>query len=347
MTCYHPLIRVEYQNVWVTAKDGHKFKKGKILKTDEYEKFKKINDENVEIQRIPCGQCIGCRLDYSKMWATRCMCEANQWTDNWFITLTYDEENLPIPEQIIDKETGTIYTNKYGNWQGCLQPKDLQLFIKRLRSFYKRHYNHDNIRFYACGEYGSERQRPHYHIICFNLPVPPEKLEHLFNNEDYEPIYKCQEIEQCWGKGLVAIGKVTWSSCAYVARYVTKKIRGQQANEYYYTKGQIPEFVRMSRKPGIGKDFYEANKQEIYDLDYLLAHTCKGNSLTVKPPKYFDKLYEIENPKEYEELKKKRKEAGERSENIKQGKTSLTIKNQGIIEEQEKLRQAAALKRSL
>jgi hypothetical protein len=45
--------------------------------------------------KIPCGQCIGCRLEYSRQWAMRCHHEASLHIFNSFITLTYDPEHLP------------------------------------------------------------------------------------------------------------------------------------------------------------------------------------------------------------------------------------------------------------
>lgn len=346
MACYHPKIRIEYQNVFLTAKDGHTYKKGVIMSKDNYEHWKKNNEEIVKISRITCGQCIGCRLEYSKNWATRCVLEAKNHKENYFITLTYDDEHLPIKRQMINDETGEIYYND-GSWTGTLKPEDMEKFVKDLRRYYKYHYNHDGIRFFYCGEYGETTQRPHYHIILFNLPISKDKLKYKFTNEEYQPIYECEEIQKIWGKGLIAVGAVTFSSCAYVARYVTKKKTGHQAKEEYLRKGQIPEYVRMSRKPGIARKYYEENKEDIYKTDVLIQSSCKRNILKVKPPKYYDKLFDLDYPERMEEVKNKRKERAEMAENIKFSSTTTLIKHQLQGEERTKYLKTKVLTRNL
>lgn len=346
MACYHPKIRIEYQNVWLTAKDGHQYKKGIIMSKDNYEHWKQNNEEIVKISRIPCGQCIGCRLEYSKNWATRCMLEAKEHPQNWFITLTYDNEHLPIKGQVVNDDTGEIYYND-GSWKGTLNPEHMQKFIKDLRRYYKYHYNHDGIRFFYCGEYGETTERPHYHIILFNLPIEKDKLKYKFTNEEYQPIYECEEIQKIWGRGLIGVGAVTFSSCAYVARYVTKKKNGARAKEEYLIKGQIPEFVRMSRKPGISRNYYEENKENIYNTDVLIQSTCKGNILKVKPPKYYDKLYDLDNPERMEQIKDNRKKRAEMAENVKFSSTTTLIKHQLQGEEKTKLLKTKILTRKL
>ena len=95
---------------------------------------------------VPCGQCIGCRLERSRQWAIRCYHEASMYERNSFVTLTYDDESLPLG--------------------GTLVFRDFQLFMKRLRKQYGA-----GIRFYACGEYGEKFGRPHYHVCLFNFEL--------------------------------------------------------------------------------------------------------------------------------------------------------------------------------
>lgn len=346
MACYKPKIRVEYQNVWLTAKDGHTYKKGVVMSKDDYEKFNKINEESVKISRIPCGQCIGCRLEYSKNWATRCVLEAKETPNNYFITLTYDDEHLPIPKYMINQETGEIINNP-GTWTGCLEPEHMTKFIKDLRRYYKYHENHDGIRFFYCGEYGEQLQRPHYHAILFNLPLKKEDLKYKFTNDEYQPIYECEKLQKIWGRGLIVIGEVSFSSCAYVARYVTKKKNGHKAKEEYLNNGQIPEFVRMSRKPGIARNYYEENKADLYKTDIIYQSTCKGNILKVKPPKYYDKLYDLDDHDNMEIIKDKRKKQAEMAEKVKFSSTTTLIKNQLQGEERTKYLKTKVLTRKL
>ena len=348
MTCYSPLVRIEYPHRKVTAKDGHEYNYARIISTDEYENWNKIKNPLEKVTRIPCGKCIGCRLEYSRQWAIRNVYESRCWSNNWFVTLTYDQEHLYIPDQICDENTGVIYENpKDGSWKGCLVPKDATKFIKDLRRYFKYHYNHDNIRFYYCGEYGETGQRPHFHFLLYNLPIAANELKFKFVNEEFQPIYECPLIEKIWKKGLVAIGEVSFSSCAYVARYITKKQTGEIASEEYAKKGQIPEYVQMSRMPGIGRDYYEANKEQIYENDSVIMNSCKGNILTLKPPRYYDKLYDIEYPEKMEQIKEKRKTAGERAEKLRQSKTTASIKEQMHINEKTKYLKSKQLIRDL
>lgn len=267
---------------------------------------------------VPCGKCIQCRLSYSREWATRCVLEAKSYQFNYFITLTYDNEHLPINKTIIDKSTGEIVPNP------TLVKKDLQDFMKRLRIHYKREYNHENIRFYACGEYGEQFQRPHYHLILFNLPM--FDLVPFGKNELGQTYFYSQILSNIWGKGFVGVANVTWETCAYVARYVMKKQKGPGSAEYYDQLGQVPEFVLMSRRPGIGRDYYENNKEQIYATDEIILPGKDGKAQVLKPSHYYDKLYDIDcdDPFVMREIKEARRECAKQSMNIKLSKTSLT-----------------------
>ena len=106
-------------------------------------------------------------------------------------------------------------------------------------------------------------------------------------------------IRKIWGKGLTALGHVEYDSCAYVARYMLKKQKGENAKEYYAEMGLEPEFTRSSRRPGIAAGYFERNKEKIYHYDEIVL---PGNKV-VRPPKYYDKMYDLENPKELEAIK--------------------------------------------
>ena len=94
---------------------------------------------------VPCGKCVNCKLNYAKMWSIRIMHELKDWDSACFLTLTYDEEHLPK--------------------DGSLDKQDLQKFFKRLRF----NLGGRKIKYFACGEYGEQYGRPHYHIIVFGL----------------------------------------------------------------------------------------------------------------------------------------------------------------------------------
>jgi hypothetical protein len=234
---------------------------------------------------IACGQCIGCRLERSRQWATRCMHEAQLHDDNAFLTLTFDDEHLFVRDN---------------PWS--LDVTEFQRFIKR----YRKHVN-SKFRYFHCGEYGSINQRPHYHAIIFGHDFLDR--EHWSTSDRGDRYYVSQTLQQLWPYGFSVIGDVTFESCAYVARYVVDKVTGDAADEHYYwvdeQTGEFftrePEYTTMSRRPGIGNDWYKQFKSDCYPSDFI---TVRGNKCKV--PKYYDKLYEIDNPVDFDLLKEAR-----------------------------------------
>ena len=215
-------------------------------------------------ETIPCGQCIGCRLERSRQWAIRCVHEASLHKDNCFITLTYNNENLPK--------------------DGSLILKDFQDFMKRLR-----HKFGSGIRFFHCGEYGEKFKRPHYHACLFGLSLPDRRLHSQSNGHK---LYVSEILNELWQhKGYAIIGELTFESAAYVARYITKKITGEPAKEHYEgiceVTGEItkrkPEYTTMSRRPGIASDWFKKYKSDVYPGDFVVLRNKKlkpQNSMT-------------------------------------------------------------------
>lgn len=256
---------------------------------------------------IPCGQCIGCRMDYSRQWANRLMLELEYHDSAYFVTLTYRDADLPT-HLYSDPDTGEAFPSY------SLDKRDCQLFMKRLRKLYPN----DRIRFFLSGEYGPSTHRPHYHAIIFGL-----HLDDLYFYKksglgfDYLISDKLADI---WGKGYVVVSEVTWETCAYTARYVTKKLTGD-AGEFYTLHNIAPPFSLMSRRPGIAAQWYE-DHPGLYDTEYINISTEKG-ARKFRPPKYFDRLYERDNPDEYAELKECRKRFAEEMRLIELEHTNL------------------------
>lgn len=216
---------------------------------------------------IPCQQCTACKLERSRQWAMRCMHEAQTHEENMFVTLTYDEQNVPT-DQSLHKE-------------------HLQLFHKRLHNRLLRERNR-GIRYYACGEYGDQNQRPHYHSLIFGYRF--KDLQFYKYSKSGAPIYTSKMLQELWPDGMAPIGDVTFESAAYVARYVTKKITGEQAADHY--QGRLPEFCVMSRRPGIGLGWLQKHQEQTYDHDTV---TFRGREM--RPPKYYDnKLEQLDRP---------------------------------------------------
>ena len=186
MTCYYPL-------------------KGFVKKGGGWTNSRK----NAYIDRpaqVPCGQCIGCRLDKMADWSTRMSNEAQFHHSTAFITLTYN--NLSLPPG------------------GSLSKSDISLFLKR----YRKQIEPIKFRYYLCGEYGAKTKRAHYHMIVFGHDF--EDKIHLKNSDKKSasgkpyPLYKSARLEKLWGKGDCYIGSVTPQSAGYCAGYLIDKMTG-------------------------------------------------------------------------------------------------------------------------
>ena len=231
---------------------------------------------------IPCGKCIGCRLDYSRTWANRLMLEYKYYSPDecWFVTLTYDNENVPI-NYYCDSETGERRPSL------SLRKRDFQLFNKSLRD----NFGYRKIRYYLCGEYGEKTHRPHGHAIYFGLPLDPFKLVKWKVSDQGFTLYKCPELEKIWSRGNVFVSSVSWETCAYVSRYVTKKLNGDAA-KFYELFNLEPEFSLMSRKPGIGRRYFDEHPDCI-EKGIHLATDTRGFNFSA--PRYFKSIWKLDN----------------------------------------------------
>lgn len=235
---------------------------------------------------LPCQRCAGCRLERSRQWAVRCMSEMKIWRANSFITLTYAEDALTFG----------------GAEHGILVPRDLTLFWKRLRKELKKHGK--NFRYFACGEYGDLYNRPHYHSIIFGYDFPDKTYKTTKNGNHY---YSSDMLNRVWGNGDCVVGNATFESCSYVARYVMKKRLGKTASTYA-EEGITPEFCVMSRRPGIGAEFYDKFESDMFPRDQIHSR----NYLTT-PPRYFTERYKKSHPLESEDLIKRRMERADKN----------------------------------
>lgn len=241
---------------------------------------------------FPCGKCLGCQLERSRQWAMRCVHEADLFGDeNMFLTLTIDDHHMPNSRS--------------------LDVRHLQKFMKRLRRRYGK------CRFFACGEYGEKNMRPHYHVLIFGLRWPQavdgkEKEGGMQLIEDGENrLYSSKILESLWPMGFSTIGALTFESAAYCARYMLKKVSGPKAAERYAhvvkRTGEIqmkkPEFIVMSRNPGIGKGWYDQFAKEVYGRteSFIVVRGVK-----MQPPRFYDKLLEKDNPRAWERMKYQR-----------------------------------------
>lgn len=277
MPCYHPLKGYRSKTVNPTGKRSIVFN----AREGYY-------DLPID---LPCSRCDGCKLERSRQWAVRLMHENSLHEQSAFLTLTYSPEKLPS--------------------DGSLQVEHFQQFMKRLRERVKNEpllkSNHtNNIRFFHCGEYGDKYYRPHYHACVFNLAFADQTFHKMVNGNK---LYTSKILEEIWSHGFATIGQVTFESAAYVARYILKKMHGANAEILY--EGRKPEYVTMSRRPGIGKPWLEKYKSDVKRDDKVIM-----NGVPMKPPKFYGSQFEIEDPKRWAQIKAERKQAAlENAEN--------------------------------
>ena len=183
--------------------------------------------------------------------------------------------------------------------------------MKKLRKKYG-----DQIRYFHCGEYGEQNGRPHYHALIFGhdfrISTEDNKVEKF--GKKY-PIYTSSELNKLWPYGHTTVGELNFTTASYTARYVTKKIKTPHPHSIIsYTPDGVRKvedvYCTMSRgnhkskQNGIGEQYYIDNKHQIYGNDFI----TNDNKVKMKPPRYFDKLYERDHPDKFEAVKKARKE---------------------------------------
>lgn len=224
---------------------------------------KRFNDlRGSDLLSIPCGQCIGCRLDRARQWAVRIGQETQMHDVSCFLTMTYDDLHLP-PATLPG---------------GSLVKKHVQDFFKRLRFSLLP----DKIRYFVCGEYGEKSNRAHYHAIVFGYWPSDAKCHG--KAKCGEPLFVSSRLESIWGFGFCAFGKVTFESAEYVAKYTLNAVTGEYRDAVYLDK--VPPFCTMSRRPGIGAKWYDKYEEEVWSRGTLVA---RGKEM--RPMRYYrDKL---------------------------------------------------------
>lgn len=183
-----------------------------------------------------CGQCFPCRINRRRLWTHRILLESLCHPVSCFVTLTYSEKFMP-----------TLISSSTGRAVGSLSPRDLSLWLKRLRE----EISPLRIRFYGVGEYGDKSFRPHYHVALFGFPgcVGDRTKRHFATGEVLweQCCDRCQLVGRTWGKGIVDLGTINRQSAAYLAEYTVKKMT---KFDDIRLDGRYPEFARMSRQNG-------------------------------------------------------------------------------------------------
>jgi len=265
---------------------------------------------------VSCGQCIGCRIERSRQWALRCVHEAQMHELSCFVTLTYDDEHLPPG--------------------GTLVKSHFQSFMKRLRKLHGK-----PIRYFHCGEYGETSNRPHYHALLYGIDFSDKKTHS--KNRDGDQLFTSETLQKTWGFGHCLIGRLNFKTAAYTARYIFKKVTGDDAEKHYQSidlsTGEIiqrlPEYITMSLKPAIGATWYRKFASDVFPSDFLV-HAGKK----MLPPRYYFRVLEHDSPELHRRLKFRR------ISNAAQRKSDSTPERLAV-RKTVKLSQLSSLKRTL
>lgn len=200
---------------------------------------------------VPCGHCVECLQDKANEWSYRVMREYALYNSiGCVLTLTYDNEHLPV--------------------DGSVSRRDFQLFLKRLR----KSIDPVKIRYFGCGEYGTNNKRPHYHLVVIGWE--PSDLVFVKKSKKNTILYRSPTVEKLWGQGIVGVAEVNAESVKYSAKYLQKLYFDE-------TSGLTKPFLAMSTHPGFGA--FEALERVSTDSIYL-------NGVRKKVPRYYLKVAE-------------------------------------------------------
>ena len=294
--------------------------------------------DKYDLMMISCGQCLQCRLLRVKQRSVMSICESLEHQENSFITLTFGYTKTYAYYRHKKNLSPYLARKKAHFHEWSLEVETFQKFMKRLRFWYhnyqlgthlcslgrsdlaldplslslKEHirvpraerpfllkdFKPKTIRCMHCGEYGEKKGRPHHHAILFGFQFPD--LKEVYENGKL--YYTSDILSKLWPFGLHRIGNCTYNSCAYVSRYVTKKINGNNQDEYY--NGRKPEYITYSTRPVLGSSYFYKNYKEIVNTQQLTVSADK--KYTCSMPKSYDNLLKKIDKDMYNEMKEKR-----------------------------------------
>lgn len=259
--------------------------------------FKKAGSS--QKMEVACGQCLGCRVDHRLMWSIRIVHEASLHMDhfgNSWATLTYRDPWNCTKQQLKD---GHFIPQKR-----TLIASHVSKFVRSLRKSNEDH----KIRYFYCGEYGDENDRPHYHICLFNHSFNDQ---YLWKDDEGFYTYTSKELQKHWPWGFTTVAPLNLRTAAYTAGYAFKKITGEKAWDHYLRCDEYgeaywlkPEYIRMSTgrgKPsGIGAKFYEKFASDFFPSD---QSPIPGHGQSELVPRYYENILAKQDPKMLESVK--------------------------------------------
>ncbi|UPW41457.1 replication initiator protein [Dipodfec virus UA23Rod_1363] len=227
----------------------------------DYNEYCRLHGYEYRIKKVtvPCGRCESCLYSNAQEWRVRIDEEFHNSENALFITLTYNDESLPF----------SVGTNYYDERVvvPSVSKRDIQLFLKRLRSYY----HSSAIRYFIVSEYGPTTLRPHYHGILFNIPD--------FNPHSQKSLSKVSEIiAKNWNNGFVKCDLVNPARVGYVTKYICSTM--DLPREY------VRPFRLMSRRPAIGFSYFDRSDRLNWHRRTLSCYVPDG-VYKLRMPRYY------------------------------------------------------------
>lgn len=248
---------------------------------------------------IPCGYCILCRQEYARQTAVRIHHEGSMHEEGAFITLTYNDQNIPE--------------------HNSLHYEDIHKFWKRERQRLWRQHT-IKIRHYTVGEYGDNTYRPHYHACVFGYGY----LKNRIIIRETPLLWTTLELEKAWGLGNVSVGALDYTTASYTASYITKKLRSKQ--QYVRVDEKTGELIKLEQprafmSDNLGKTWWDKYGKYLETNDQIVI-----NGMKQKPPKAYDKWLGKKDEKKLEKIKiERRKKAIENKQTPEQNRARAEI----------------------
>jgi hypothetical protein len=253
---------------------------------------------------VACGRCPLCRKVKLAQWCFRLQQEDKYSISSYFLTLTYNPANVPITKK------GWMTLNK----------KHVKYFMDRLRKLEKDTWKEredrcrmKTIKFYAVGEYGTKSDRPHYHIIIFNV-INKENIYHAWKTKNK----KGESVP----RGSVHLGNVSGNSIAYTLKYCHKPSRFPK----FKGDDRVKEFNVQSTKLGVG---YLTKNMIKYHKSVLNRYYCINDGYKVRMPRYYANIIYTEEELRkiskivYEHKIKEKQDKQKKLERIYKGRMSM------------------------
>lgn len=220
-------------------------------------------EQSVKKIAVPCGCCQACVYSSAQEWRVRLKEEFYSSQNAVFFTLTYCDECLPL-------SVGTTFGGDRVVVP-CVSKRDIQLFLKRLREYFRQEFHFDGLRYYICSEYGPTTFRPHYHGILFNIPG--------FDPRSDVSLHKVtQTIAEKWSNGFVKVDLVNPERIGYITKYLSCTM--DLPSEY------VRPFRLMSRRPAIGSSYLDKTDRIRWHHDNLATYVPDG-MFKYRLPRYY------------------------------------------------------------